>query len=164
MQAFASLDPTESKDSNVTRLQQLDQYNIHSGTVDLDELAAITLDYIECFGFIIVGINASSLPGELRSAGATLLDASATGLEAIDTLLQGLRFARKFHRKLNRLMNPASYRWGNSRRLTDGEWEELGLMATKVHSTIQKCLGILREIEGRFLSVSHNSPRESIMH
>ncbi|KIJ46069.1 hypothetical protein M422DRAFT_250499 [Sphaerobolus stellatus SS14] len=151
MQPFSPIDSTKSKDSNVTRLQQLDQYNIRSGTVDLDELAAITLDYIECFGFIIVGVNTSSLPGELRSVGATLLDASATGLKAIDTLLQGLRFARKFHKKLDRLTIQAG--WGNSRRLTDGEWEELGPMATKVHFTIQKCLGILREIEGRFLSL-----------
>ncbi|KIJ46067.1 hypothetical protein M422DRAFT_250496 [Sphaerobolus stellatus SS14] len=136
---------------NSTRLQQLDQYNIRSGAINLDELAAIILDAIECFGFVIVGLN--GLPGELRSAGARLLDAATTGLKAIDTLLHGLRFARKFHRKLDHL----SQRGQLStilRDLTDGEWEKLGLLASKAHSCILDCLSVMRECQAKFLSVS----------
>ncbi|KIJ46066.1 hypothetical protein M422DRAFT_250495 [Sphaerobolus stellatus SS14] len=100
MQAFSPLDSTESKDTNVARFQQLDQYNTRPAIIDLDELAATTLDDIECLGFISVGINISSLLGELRSAGATLLDTSTMGLKAMDILLQGPDFAQKFHRTI----------------------------------------------------------------
>ncbi|KIJ46073.1 hypothetical protein M422DRAFT_250503 [Sphaerobolus stellatus SS14] len=136
---------------NSTRLQQLEQYNIRLGAIDLGELAVITLDTIECLGFVIVGLN--DLPREPRSAGATLLDAATTGLKAIDTLLHGLRFARKFHGKLDHLSQQGQLST-ILRDLTEGKWEKLGLLACKAHSCILDCLSVMRESQNKFLSVS----------